>query len=80
MVGYEHYYYDSDINLSLSDCHRQCWKNCSCVAYQSFASNDTGCQFWRKGSEFTPSDNSEYLYLLLNHGSSEGKKDHKLNF
>ncbi|XP_048235945.1 G-type lectin S-receptor-like serine/threonine-protein kinase CES101 [Ricinus communis] len=58
------WYYDSDFNLSLSDCHAKCWKNCSCVAYKPASNDDTGCHFWSKLSNFTPGDNFDFVYLL----------------
>lgn len=64
-----YWYYDSDMNTGLSDCHAKCWKNCTCVAYKSLSSDETGCRFWSKGAKFNPDDYSEFVYLLTRENS-----------
>ncbi|CAN1233903.1 G-type lectin S-receptor-like serine/threonine-protein kinase CES101 [Linum perenne] len=53
MIGEERFEGGS---LSLSDCHGECWRNCSCVAYQAASYDETGCRFWSLGSNFTAYD------------------------
>ncbi|KDP23746.1 hypothetical protein JCGZ_23579 [Jatropha curcas] len=62
------FYYDSDLSLGVSDCHAKCWGNCTCIAYQSSSRDGTGCQYWSKGSKFTPDDNADFVYLLSHQG------------
>ncbi|KAJ9185765.1 hypothetical protein P3X46_005359 [Hevea brasiliensis] len=62
-------YFDSDMNSALSDCHAKCWKNCTCVAYNSVSGDGIGCQFWSKGSKFTANDNFDFIYLLTRENS-----------
>ncbi|XP_010525291.1 PREDICTED: G-type lectin S-receptor-like serine/threonine-protein kinase CES101 [Tarenaya hassleriana] len=57
-------YYDGNSSLDLSDCHASCWRNCSCIAFQTF-SGGFGCQFWPKGSKFTPEETSDQLTYVL---------------
>ncbi|XP_065853967.1 G-type lectin S-receptor-like serine/threonine-protein kinase CES101 [Euphorbia lathyris] len=64
---YDGYEYEPD--LGLSDCHSKCWKNCTCVAYQSGSSDGVGCKYWSKGSKFIPNDNFDFIYLLSNKSS-----------
>ncbi|XP_010454090.1 PREDICTED: G-type lectin S-receptor-like serine/threonine-protein kinase At1g67520 isoform X1 [Camelina sativa] len=52
--GYFNSYYVDSLSSGLSDCHQNCWRNCSCIAFQAFSSN--GCQYWGKGSKFVPYD------------------------
>ncbi|KAJ0013210.1 hypothetical protein Pint_20307 [Pistacia integerrima] len=57
-------YQDYNASLALSDCHAECWKNCSCIAYRSASQNGTGCQFWTKESKFIPYEYIGNIYLL----------------
>ncbi|WCJ43727.1 G-type lectin S-receptor-like serine/threonine-protein kinase CES101 [Euphorbia peplus] len=59
---YDGYVYEAE--LGFSDCHSKCWKNCTCIAYQSASSDGVGCKYWSKGSKFVPNDNSDFMYLL----------------
>ncbi|XP_011038586.1 PREDICTED: G-type lectin S-receptor-like serine/threonine-protein kinase CES101 [Populus euphratica] len=66
-------WYDTDTNLSLSDCHARCWKNCTCSAYQALSPSDgIGCHFWSNASSFIPRDDFEFVYLLTNESNEEG--------
>ncbi|CAK9168223.1 unnamed protein product, partial [Ilex paraguariensis] len=42
-------YADQNSSLGLSDCWDQCWENCSCIGYNTFHTNRTGCQYWSGG-------------------------------
>nr|XP_043635400.1 G-type lectin S-receptor-like serine/threonine-protein kinase At1g67520 [Erigeron canadensis] len=44
----EEYIYDESYNLSLYDCKRICWSNCSCVAYTYATRNLVGCKTYSK--------------------------------
>ncbi|KAF8079786.1 hypothetical protein N665_1001s0005 [Sinapis alba] len=58
-------YYGDSLSLGLSDCHGSCWRNCSCIAFQSFS--DGQCQYWGKGSTFVPFDSFTFeqkIYVL----------------
>ncbi|KAL1197818.1 G-type lectin S-receptor-like serine/threonine-protein kinase [Cardamine amara subsp. amara] len=58
--GYYPYSYGGSLSSSLSDCHGNCWRNCSCIAFQAFSD---GCHYWGKGSKFVP-DDSIYSKLI----------------
>ncbi|KAL0312391.1 UNVERIFIED_CONTAM: G-type lectin S-receptor-like serine/threonine-protein kinase [Sesamum radiatum] len=73
--------YDSNSNLSMSDCREKCWNDCECVGYTS--GNQSGCVYWRgKNLEFVrsaPPDNSPELantFVLVSTSSRQGKKRH----
>lgn len=56
-------YFDGDsLSSGLSDCHGSCWRNCSCIAFQTF-SNGLGCQYWGKGSKFVPYDSFNFKLI-----------------
>lgn len=58
--------YNGDgLSSGISDCHGSCWRNCSCIAFQSFS--DGQCQYWGKGSKFVPYDSftlDQKIYVL----------------
>ncbi|CAH8271508.1 unnamed protein product [Arabidopsis lyrata] len=62
--GYYPFYYDDSLSAGLSDCHGNCWRNCSCIAFQAFPD---GCQYWEKGSKFVHYDsfNSNLITYVL---------------
>ncbi|KAL0393728.1 UNVERIFIED_CONTAM: G-type lectin S-receptor-like serine/threonine-protein kinase [Sesamum latifolium] len=73
--------YDSNSNLSMSDCREKCWNDCECVGYTS--GNQSGCVYWRgKNLEFVwsaPPDNSPEqanTFVLVSTSSRQGKKRH----
>jgi hypothetical protein len=37
---------DDNSSISIGDCWAQCWSNCSCVGFETFSHNDTGCRFY----------------------------------
>ncbi|EXB99124.1 G-type lectin S-receptor-like serine/threonine-protein kinase [Morus notabilis] len=38
------WYVDGNSSINLSDCWDRCWKNCSCVGFETFNLDETGCQ------------------------------------
>ncbi|KAJ9560284.1 hypothetical protein OSB04_005444 [Centaurea solstitialis] len=40
----DEYVYDESYNLTLYDCKRICWRNCSCIAYTNATGNRAGCK------------------------------------
>ncbi|KAJ4842920.1 hypothetical protein Tsubulata_005904 [Turnera subulata] len=67
--------YSFGASLAPSDCHAQCWGNCSCGAYSSASSSDgTTCEFWKAGTKFTPDDNFGFVYLLTDLGRTTATK------
>ncbi|CAN8255926.1 unnamed protein product [Cochlearia groenlandica] len=56
-------YYDGSLSSGVSDCHGSCWRNCSCIAFQSFSSGE--CQYWGKGSKFVPYDSFKQVIYVL---------------
>ncbi|XP_071733265.1 G-type lectin S-receptor-like serine/threonine-protein kinase CES101 [Rutidosis leptorrhynchoides] len=44
----DEYLYDERYNLTLYDCKRLCWSNCSCVAYTYANENRAGCKTFGK--------------------------------
>ncbi|KAL0331027.1 UNVERIFIED_CONTAM: G-type lectin S-receptor-like serine/threonine-protein kinase [Sesamum angustifolium] len=73
--------YDSNSNLSISDCREKCWNDCECVGYTS--GNQSGCVYWRgKNLEFVRSaspDNSPEAantFVLVSTSSRQAKKRH----
>ncbi|KAI3684751.1 hypothetical protein L6452_33977 [Arctium lappa] len=40
----DEYVYDESYNLTLYDCKRLCWRNCSCTAYTYSTKNRAGCK------------------------------------
>ncbi|PWA44360.1 hypothetical protein CTI12_AA392840 [Artemisia annua] len=40
------YVYDESYNLSLFDCKKICWRNCSCMAYTYATENKAGCKIY----------------------------------
>lgn len=52
-MSYSNWYTDDgNTSISLSDCWDRCWKNCSCVGFDTLTSDETGCRFWSKGAKF----------------------------
>nr|XP_043637912.1 G-type lectin S-receptor-like serine/threonine-protein kinase CES101 [Erigeron canadensis] len=49
------YVYDESYNLTLYDCKRICWSNCSCVAYTYATQNLIGCKTYSK-MRYNPSE------------------------
>ena len=58
-------YYGDGLSSGISDCHGSCWRNCSCIAFQSFPRGQ--CHYWGKGSKFVPYDsfNVEQIVYVL---------------
>ncbi|KAG2333719.1 hypothetical protein Bca4012_016680 [Brassica carinata] len=59
-------YYGGRLSSGISDCHGSCWRNCSCIAFQSFPRGQ--CLYWGKGSTFVPYDtfnNVEQIVYVL---------------
>ncbi|GKC58416.1 G-type lectin S-receptor-like serine/threonine-protein kinase CES101 isoform X1 [Tanacetum coccineum] len=42
----DEYVYDESYNLSLYDCKKICWSNCSCMAYTYATENKAGCKIY----------------------------------
>ncbi|KAF8393356.1 hypothetical protein HHK36_021599 [Tetracentron sinense] len=61
------YKIDGNSSLGLSDCKVECTSNCSCVAYTSHYTNDTGCVFWSSGSSIEEYTNGIQMYVLGSH-------------
>ncbi|GKD25297.1 G-type lectin S-receptor-like serine/threonine-protein kinase, partial [Tanacetum coccineum] len=61
---------DNNSNISISDCFVKCWKDCSCVGFNSSNTNETGCVIWTGSNNFlaNPRANS----TLKNQNSSRG--------
>ncbi|XP_068343042.1 G-type lectin S-receptor-like serine/threonine-protein kinase CES101 [Pyrus communis] len=58
-------YADDDTSLAISDCHAACWRNCTCVGYQSlYTNNGTGCVYMIEGAKFEESDYFGFTYIL----------------
>ncbi|XP_044496561.1 uncharacterized protein LOC123218967 [Mangifera indica] len=53
-------------NMTIDHCKAKCMKNCSCVAFASTnANNNTGCEIWSRGSDFTDSLSSNYRTIYM---------------
>ncbi|KAF8393358.1 hypothetical protein HHK36_021601 [Tetracentron sinense] len=66
-LGFMHgliYKMDTNSSLGLSDCKAECMSDCDCVAYACDSTNDTGCDFWSRGSSFREYTNGIPIYLL----------------
>lgn len=55
-------YFDDSLSSGLSDCHGSCWRNCSCIAFQTFSNGQ--CQYWGKGSKFFPYDSFRFEQIV----------------
>ncbi|GMY36014.1 g-type lectin s-receptor-like serine/threonine-protein kinase [Fagus crenata] len=65
-------YSDYNSSLALSDCHSNCWNNCSCIAYKSHFANGTGCDFWNESANFIKNENFPAIYILTIGNNREG--------
>ncbi|PWA66026.1 Apple-like protein [Artemisia annua] len=62
------YEYEESYNLTIYDCKRICWSNCSCVAYTYANKNKADCktfgQMIYNPSENEPEDSEYYAFVL----------------
>ncbi|KAM2407353.1 hypothetical protein ACFX1X_026549 [Malus domestica] len=58
-------YDDDDTSLAISDCHAACWRNCTCIGYESlYTDNGTGCVYMMEGAKFEENDYYGFTYIL----------------
>ncbi|KAJ0008065.1 hypothetical protein Pint_29830 [Pistacia integerrima] len=57
-VGFK---FEESDNMTSFDCFAKCFNNCSCVAF----ANDTGCEIWGTGTNFTESDDNYYSHQIF---------------
>ncbi|KAJ0014028.1 hypothetical protein Pint_20310 [Pistacia integerrima] len=72
------WFFEDNKSLSLSDCHAKCWKNCSCIAFQSASKDGTGCWLFPRGTDFIQDEYFDDVYLLTpvhNQESPDRKKN-----
>ncbi|XP_031287090.1 G-type lectin S-receptor-like serine/threonine-protein kinase CES101 [Pistacia vera] len=72
------WFFEDNKSLSLSDCHAKCWKNCSCIAFQSASKDGTGCWLFPRGTDFIQDEYLDDVYLLTpvhNQESTDRKKN-----
>ncbi|XP_042971495.1 G-type lectin S-receptor-like serine/threonine-protein kinase CES101 [Carya illinoinensis] len=59
--------WDDNSNTSIGDCWTKCWSNCSCVGFDSYSGNGTGCLFHESGQfvEENTGINAQNIYVLI---------------
>ncbi|CAM8907544.1 unnamed protein product [Rhodiola kirilowii] len=57
------HYTDLRINVGLTDCWAECWKNCSCIAYEMVGAY---CRYWDAQAKFIPDESTRTDYFVLN--------------
>ncbi|RXI05879.1 hypothetical protein DVH24_017921 [Malus domestica] len=69
-------YDDDDTSLAISDCHAACWRNCTCIGYESlYTDNGTGCVYMMEGAKFEENDYYGFTYILtIGRNSSKGQE------
>ncbi|XP_071729278.1 G-type lectin S-receptor-like serine/threonine-protein kinase CES101 [Rutidosis leptorrhynchoides] len=68
----DEYVYDESYNLTLYDCKRICWSNCSCVAYAYANENKAGCKTFGK-MIYSPDDNRHPPYTYYGYQKKKSK-------
>ncbi|KAJ9560283.1 hypothetical protein OSB04_005443 [Centaurea solstitialis] len=74
-VFVDEYVYDESYNLTLYDCERICWRNCSCIAYTYANRNGTGCKTYGQ-TIYDPANFKEHAtyYVISRRRELEHKK------
>ncbi|KAI3737086.1 hypothetical protein L2E82_27081 [Cichorium intybus] len=77
----DEYEYDESYNLTLYDCQRLCWTNCSCVAYTYGTTNTARCKtYGQRIDNPEVAENrqyGDYHYIWCYDGYSDGEKEEK---
>ena len=68
-----------DPTIVLSDCLDLCWRNCTCVAFESLKLDGAGCALWTQEAQFEKSpffgDQLDSTYKkLISESGPQGKK------
>ncbi|KAI3684752.1 hypothetical protein L6452_33978 [Arctium lappa] len=63
------YEYDERYNLTLHDCERICWRNCSCNAYTYATKNRAGCKTYHGQRIYNPAKAKKHTeYYPISYG------------